>query len=71
MVFKVANKQCMVIMKESDIFQLSEIDMKKLKNNKVMNPHCFVSLLSNVCSHIVVVRRHNITLRKLFEESDT
>jgi hypothetical protein len=38
----------MVIMNKIDIANLFELDIEKLKNDKVVNPHCHFALIATV-----------------------
>jgi hypothetical protein len=61
-VVKVMNKQRMVVMNEIDIANLFELDMEKLKIDKVVNPHCpFFTLIATVGSHKIfdVIKLHH------------
>jgi hypothetical protein len=54
-VVEVTNKQRMVIMSGIDIANLFELDMEKLKNDKVVNLHCLFALTATVGSHIFLM----------------
>jgi hypothetical protein len=53
-VVEVTNKQRMVIMNKIDIANLFELDMEKLKKDKVVNPSLF-ALIATVGSHIILM----------------
>jgi hypothetical protein len=54
-VVEVTNKQRMVIMNKIDIFNLFELCMEKLQDDKVVNPHAIFLLISTLASHIILM----------------
>ncbi len=52
---EVTNKQLMVIMNKMDLLILFVLGMEKLEDDKMMNPHCFFTLLSTVAIHINLI----------------
>ncbi len=63
---EVTNKQWMVIMDKMDLLNLFVLGMEKSEDDKMMNPHCFFTLLSTVAIHRILMWRGNTTISKLF-----
>ncbi len=71
-VVEVTNKQWMVITGKMDLLNLFILGMEKLEDDKMMNPHCFFTLLSTVVAiHIILMWRDDTTISKLFNISNT